>query len=167
MQTVVKTDRIPGKSIIISNFEKIDYQDTYRINKKTDATIDRITAELFKGPKWADNLMKLRDSVDRIFGLKTGKKNDTSGQEYFPVGSKIDFFTVFDRNENEIVMAENDKHLNFRTSVMIDKSESDTTIYLSTIVKFNNIFGRLYFIPVKPFHRLIIKSLLRKFANKN
>lgn len=166
MQTVLKAKHIPEKSIISKNFGKIDYQDTYQISKKTDATIDRITAELFKGPKWVDNLMKLRDSIVRIFGLKTGKKKDTSTEEYFSIGSKLEYFTVADRNANEIVMAENDKHLNFKTSVMIDRNEADTTIYLSTIVTFNNIFGRLYFIPVKPFHRLIIKSILRQFANK-
>ena len=59
-------------------------------------------------------------------------------------------------------MAENDKHLNFRTSVLIDRKEPLSHIYLTTIVKFNNIWGRLYFIPVKPFHRIIIKTLLKK-----
>lgn len=166
MQTVQKAKQIPENSIITKNFTEIDYQDTYLISKKTDSTIDRITVGLFKGPKWADNLMKLRDSIVRLFGLKTGKKKETSTEEHISVGSKVEFFTVVDRNENEIVMAENDKHLNFKTSVMIDRNEVDTIIYLSTIVKFNNIFGRLYFIPVKPFHRLIIKSILRKFAKE-
>jgi len=38
-------------------------------------------------------------------------------------------------------------------------------VYLTTIVKFHNIWGKLYFAPVKPFHKLIIKTLLENFSN--
>ena len=61
-------------------------------------------------------------------------------------------------------MGEDDKHLNFRTSIMIDKSKS--TISLITLVHFNNVWGKLYFLPVKPFHRLIIRSLLKKYNKR-
>jgi hypothetical protein len=109
--------------------------------------------------------MKLRDIIVKGFGLKTGDKNDIIIEPHYSIGSKAVYFTVLDRNENEIVMAENDKHLNFSTSVMVEKDPASSTINLSTIVQFNNFFGSLYFLPVKPFHRIIIKSLLKKYAH--
>ena len=110
--------------------------------------------------------MKIRDQFVGIFGLATGSKENTNIDSFYPIGSKAVYFTVLDRNENEIVMAENDKHLNFRTSVFIDRHDITSTIYFSTVVSFNNIWGKLYFVPVKPFHRLIIRSLLKGYQNK-
>lgn len=59
---------------------------------------------------------------------------------------------VIARNENEIVMAEDDEHLSFRTSVLTQHYGNKTTIYQSTIVRFKNFWGRLYFLPVKLFY---------------
>jgi hypothetical protein len=57
-------------------------------------------------------------------------------------------------------MEEDDKHLKFRTSVLIDREKSE--VYLTTVVKYNNWGGRLYFIPVKPVHRILVKSQFKK-----
>ena len=77
---------------------------------------------------------------------------------------KIGLFTVFHKDENEVVLGEDDKHLNFRISLY--KAESlrgkDTkSLTISTTVKFHNWLGRLYFMPVKPFHRLIVPRMLK------
>lgn len=166
MKKVVKIEHIPVKSIILTDFGKIDYSDTYSVRiAPNDYSIDKITTDIFQSPKWVDGLMKLRDSLVKAFGLKTGKKDYPNAHNYYPVGNKLGYFTVSDRNDNEIVMAENDKHLNFRTSVMVERNSADASVYLSTIVQFNNMFGRLYFLPVQPFHRIIIKSILKKYAN--
>jgi hypothetical protein len=168
MKKVVKLNHIPEKSLILNDFEKIDYYDTYKIQiTSNDYTIDKITTEIFKTPEWVNKLLKLRNFIVKGFGLKTGDTKEMIIEPYYSIGSKAVYFTVLDRNENEIVMAENDKHLNFRTSVMVEKDTASSIIYLSTIVQFNNFFGRLYFLPVKPFHRIIIKSLLKKYAHEN
>ena len=168
MKKVYRLDKIPEKSVILSDFGKVDYADSYQIRISANGnSVDKVTTDIFKTPHWADNLMKLRDFIVKPFGLKTGDKTDIVIEPYYPIGSKAVYFTVLERNENEIVMAENDKHLNFRTSVMVDTDTSGSTIYLSTIVQFNNFYGKLYFLPVKPFHQLMIRSLLKEYANEN
>lgn len=94
-------------------------------------------------------------------GLKTDTKAEAS-LPYYPIGSKAVLFRVTDRNESEIVMDEDDKHLNFKTSVMVERINGFTQVWLTTIVHFNNTLGRLYFWPVKPFHKALIKSRLKK-----
>jgi hypothetical protein len=84
----------------------------------------------------------------------------------YSTGSKIGVFTVETRNEHEIVMAENDKHLNFKTSVLTNANGTGIDLYFTTVVHFNNIGGRLYFIPVKPFHRIILKSSIKRIIKK-
>ncbi len=162
MNTVVSLTKVPSKSIILDGFGKPDYLDSYKMVKPTQATVDKIATEIFRMSKSVEFLMKARDSVVRVFGLKTsGKPNEA---DYYPVGSRLMDFTVSARNENEIVMEENDKHLRFRTSVLVDRGKSE--IYLTTIVKFNNMGGRIYFIPVKPFHKIIVKSQFKDKVSK-
>jgi len=153
---------IPENSMILKNFGKTDYLDVYQIRKQTNESVDSITTQIFSLPRWVNGLLKIRNSIVGKLGLKTGNKKDTIVEVYYPTGSKAVFFTVIDRNDQEIVMGENDKHLNFRTSVYIDKNGLNSDIYLSTLVHYNNFWGKLYFLPVKPFHKLIIKSLMRK-----
>jgi len=146
-------------SIISKNFGLADYSDTYRVVYDGVSNVDVLLSKIFSVPRWILSLLKFRDKVVGVFGLKT--RTDNFYKDYYPVGSKAVFFDVIARNENEIVMAEDDKHLNFRTSVLTECDGNKTTIYQSTIVHYNNIWGRLYFLPVKPFHKMIMKSMLR------
>jgi len=58
-------------------------------------------------------------------------------------------------------MGEEDRHLVFRTSVLVTGIFDASFVHVTTIVRFNNIWGRFYFLPVKPFHRLIVESSVR------
>lgn len=165
---VIELDQIPDTSLILKDFGDVDYHDTYKIQlSTTDYSVDEITTALFKTPQWVMCLLRIRDFIVKPFGLKTSAEIGISIEPYYSIGSKAVFFTVIDRNENEIVMAEDDKHLNFRTSVLVEKNGTLSHVYLSTIVRFNNVFGRLYFLPVKPFHRWMIKSDLKKYTREN
>ena len=155
MKTVTKQTAIPENSIIANGFDRIDYFDTYRIVRSTGDSAEEIAAQIFElnlpnRVKW---LMYIRDSIVWIFGLKTGREMMREEQKAN--------FPVIEQNENEIVSGENDKHLDFRVSVLIDRENS--FIYLTTIVRFNNFWGKMYFLPVRPFHKMIIKSILRKY----
>jgi len=163
VKCIEKSNVVPADSIILNGFGKIDYCDSYRIEKQTDDNVDAIVTQLFKPRKWVDCLMKIRNSIVKLFGLKTGDKNQQNESLYYPAGSKAIYFTVIDRNDKEIVVAEDDKHLNFRTSVLIDRKKQSSEIFLTTVVQYNNMWGRIYFLPVKPFHKLIIKSFLKRY----
>jgi hypothetical protein len=63
MKSVIKSNNIPDKSIITNGFGNIDYCDSYRISKRTDETVDHITTQIFKIPKWVTWLMKMRNSI--------------------------------------------------------------------------------------------------------
>ncbi|MBN2041808.1 MAG: DUF2867 domain-containing protein [Spirochaetes bacterium] len=168
MKKVKRTKTIPDNSIISKNFNGISYCDSYSIKVQTKESIDKITTDIFQTPSWADALMAIRNKAVKLFGLQGGgRKKNTGISDYYPVGSKAVYFTVIDRNENEIVTAENDKHLNFRVSVMTVREANNVIIHLTTLVKFNNIIGRIYFLPVKPFHRLIVASLLQRILKKD
>lgn len=162
MDKIVSLKKIPSKSIILEEFGRVDYFDSYMVEKSTKLSVDEIATEIFRMSKVDAILMKIRDSIVRLFGLAVIKEA-ANEQDYYPVGSKLINFTVSARNESEIVMGENDKHLIFKTSVFVDREESK--IYLTTIVKYNNLGGKLYFIPVKPIHKILVKSQFKKKMN--
>lgn len=154
MKKVTKHKNIPLKSTITNGFRSIDYQDVYTVKQKTDKTAEEISKELMVMPGWVDVLMKLRNRIVGVFGLKTNR--------YTPKSET--FFTIIENREDEIVMGEDDKHLNFRASIFKDSSEE--TISLITLVHYNNVWGKVYFFPVKPFHKIIMRVLLKRYLKR-
>ncbi|MEW7291490.1 DUF2867 domain-containing protein [Aquimarina sp. 2304DJ70-9] len=149
---------------------KYDYADSYfgQIQKENNnISIEEISkAFLTSSPRWIDLLMVFRNKIVSIFGLKTGntlhKKDILSNHFTIEKGKRIGIFKVYEQNEGELILGEDDHHLNFRVSLLLEPADRDQKeLIISTIVKFNNTLGRLYFLPVKPFHKLIVKNMLR------
>ena len=63
---------------------------------------------------------------------------------HYKVGDRAVVFKVIDRSESEIVMAEDDKHLYFRASLLIERTDEEKmdNVYLTTLVQFHNIWGK-------------------------
>ncbi|MCC8154608.1 MAG: DUF2867 domain-containing protein, partial [Tannerellaceae bacterium] len=118
---------LPIGSTVANGFPSIHYQDTYMIKKTTEKSTEEVSKELMKLPGWVVGLLKLRNALVGVFGLKTDKQP--------PVQET--FFTLIENREDEIVMGEEDKHLNFRASIL--KNTSEGTISLTTLVHFNNV----------------------------
>ena len=74
-----------------------------------------------------------------------------------------------DRSAREILLGEDDRHLDFRVSVLCSPAPSGVSpggrqLVLSTVIRYHNVCGRLYFLVVGPFHRALVKSALRRAA---
>lgn len=150
MEKVSRSKVIPKESNILNGFSRVDYSDVYEIRKATNKTTKEVSLEILKLPNWANLLLKLRNALVKVFGLKVGKQND----------KQETFFELVKETDNEVIMGEVDKHLDFRASVMVDKSKK--SISFITIVHFNNLWGKIYFLLIKPFHKIILRSLLKR-----
>lgn len=148
-----------------------DYVDSYQgCYPDPEHIIDTKTigkAFFSSAPKWTASLFELRNRIVSVFGLKTPAKT-TNRQKLLDQfncepNERLGLFKVYSRTENEIILGEDDKHLNFRISLLrcASNDKKKKTLIISTTVKFNNWFGKLYFLPVKPFHRLIVPQMLK------
>ncbi len=167
MKKVTKTHAIPKNSIISKGFNDYHYCDSFSVVTQTNDSLDTITTTIFQTPKWADLLMGVRNRIFSLFGLnKGGYKDRRNIADHYPIGSRAVYFTVIDRNDNEIITAENDKHLDFRISVFENGEEHHKTIHLTTLVKYHNALGRFYFFVIKAFHKRIVIGLLKRLIKK-
>jgi hypothetical protein len=121
-------------------------------------------------PRWVSMLMKLRNLIAAMLGLKTGSIPDEKPcSPPYRSGDKLGFFRLYERTANEIILGENDKHLDFRVSVFMGTNENNPamkTVVVSTAVTYNNWMGPVYFFFVKPLHRLIVPASLRRSLGK-
>ncbi|MDO8065265.1 MULTISPECIES: DUF2867 domain-containing protein [unclassified Janthinobacterium] len=68
--------------------------------------------------------------------------------------------------KTELVVGGDDKHLDFRIWISIQPSLKGSEVTVSTLVKINNLFGRVYLFIIMPFHKLLTRSLLERAVNR-
>ena len=111
----------------------------------------------------------MKNLIASISGLKTGKiKNVYEKPEKlnFKQGHSIGDLFIILKGKNHLIAELKDKHLDFRFSILIRQEDGITKVSLSTIVKINNIFGKVYFFLITPFHRLIIPNILKRLSGE-
>ena len=158
MNKVFKLKTYPENTQVYADMDRVDYFDSYMIVKNTLDSVSEITRRALKSPGWVVALAKLRDLLVKPFGLKTGEeiRAERDGDYEF------DFAPVLYRSEEEIVMGMNDKHLYFRMSVLKVARNENSQLFLTTVVRFNNVGGRIYFGLIRLFHGLIVRTMLKR-----
>ena len=159
----VRACPVPEGSLVARAFDRVDYGDAFEVDLPEGAPADAaaFTRKMFGGrPAWVDQLMGARDFTVGLFGLKTWPAGGSMPEDLV-VGARLGPFEVFERKENELLMGADDRHLDFRISTLYRQTPRGKVAVFSTVVRFRNWAGRLYFAPVKPFHRVIVRALLR------
>ncbi len=126
-----------------------------------DAALDaRHAAEkmLGRSSRWIRALMALRDLFVAPFGLKTAETARRAS------ASRIGIFPVLNETPQRIVAGLNDSHLDFRVVVDVAGEGVGRRVTATTLVLTHNLLGRVYLAIILPFHRLIVRSMLRQVA---
>ncbi len=164
----VEKAHIPKKSLLLKH--TYNYSDSFRgvfMDPEDDADILIVSKAFFTAPpRWIDKLLILRNKIVSVFGLKTGgginERNQLIQSFRGEIGDQVGVFKVFERSDDEIILGEDDAHLNFRVSILLQPKSCDKKdLIISTVVSFNNWYGKLYFLVVKPFHKLIVPAMLK------
>jgi hypothetical protein len=113
---------------------------------------------LGRSPRWILTLMALRDLFVAPFGLKTAQTARRSST------NRIGMFPVLSETPRRIVAGLNDRHLDFRVVVDVADSGGGRHVTATTLVLTHNLLGRVYLAIILPFHRQIVRSMLRQIA---
>ena len=166
MATVRKTE-LAKDSQLHDYFGDGDFLDCYSVDiGRADIPLTEVTQRIFIGlPCWINSLLAARDVGVSVFGLKTTAglpRNDTM-RDSVEVGDQINFFPVRSVEEDEIILGEDDRHLDFKIAVRRD-GENAGRISLATWVHTHNPLGAIYLRTITAFHILIVNSRLAALA---
>jgi hypothetical protein len=157
---------VPKNSIANESLSYIHYSDAYKVLLPDELAYDvnYISKKfLTTVPSWISRLMKVRDRIVSFIGLKISSRSKVIKLEE---GSRIGIFRVFICNSHEILLGEDDRHLNFRVSILVEEVNGLNYLIVSTVVYFHNWMGKLYFFIVRKIHKVIVTAMLKHFLRK-
>ncbi|AMM27932.1 DUF2867 domain-containing protein [Acinetobacter pittii] len=156
---------LPTDSQISSQLKNAYFHDSWSIVLgQPDLNVFQQLIKLFQHtPQWVEWSMNMRNKITSKIGLKdlgSFQQIDTHKKESeYVAGDRIGIFTFLQRTENELVIGDDDKHLNVTLSIY--KNEKTQVLTVTTIVHIKNWLGRLYMLPVIPAHRKIVPATLQ------
>jgi len=158
------TVALPPQSAVRQLYDRVHLADAFAIALPAEAASDPEVMARFlfaQQPAWVGALMHVRDAIVACFGLKTGSQLAKLGAQ--AKAERVGIFRIYGRSGDEIVLGEDDRHLDFRVSVLYAKAPAPRLI-VSTVVHCHNLPGRVYILAIAPFHRAVVKASLRRAA---
>src|ERR1700704_6388103 len=135
------------------------FVDAYRIEIDGGLDAREAATRMFApSPRWVRTLVNLRNLIVAPFGLKT------SGAGERATGGMIGIFPVVSETPDRLVAGFNDSHLDFRVLVDVAAFRNRQEVTATTLVLTHNWLGRTYLALILPFHRLIVRAMLRRVA---
>jgi hypothetical protein len=98
-------------------------------------------------PLWVKAAMGVRQLVVPFLGVRPAPH---------------DVFTIREQRDDEVLIAYDDTHLDFRCGIAVD--EGARLLRVTTTVRFHGMRGRLYFLPVRLAHPVVVRSMIRAAA---
>jgi uncharacterized protein DUF2867 len=162
---VIECDLPPGSALDRGTIGNAYFHDSYRVplTREGLGIVDVFFALFGHTPIWMKLLLIVRNAVARFFGLEAptvGEIMKPTARSAYRVGDKIGPWPIFFIADNEIVAGRNNKHLDFRVSVLKATDGDAASVVLSTICSVHNVFGKIYLFFVVPFHRAGVRTLM-------
>ncbi len=144
-----------------------DFRDSYRVPLTHP---ERGMAEIFfavfgHSPLWMKAMLILRNALVRLAGLEVPAVAEIMTPEVrntYRVGDKIGPWPVFFVGDDEIIAGRDNKHMDFRLSVLKVNDGQAAHVVVSTVCSVHNLFGRIYLFFIVPFHRAGVQGLLAR-----
>lgn len=160
---------LPSESSLGGLFAGADLADAFAIALPATATRDVLVLSrfIFGDPApWISFLLALRDTGVSLVGLKTSRQLRARARAHDE--SRIDFFRLYSVSDHEVILGEDDKHLDFRVSIQLRPASRGAPgeLVATTVVHCHNRLGRAYIALIRPFHRVVVRSLLGRAARR-
>jgi hypothetical protein len=158
---------LPADSHLTLSLRRTDFADAYEVQlSQPELSVEQAYWAVFGSePIWVTWLMNLRGRIAVQLGLTHPFDAPVMSQGEVPkfqVGTRVGPFTVQSVFEHELIVGDDDKHLNFRISCLMTERDGRAFVTISTAVEIHNALGQIYMFVVKPFHRFIAPYMLKR-----
>lgn len=137
----------------------------WRLNRSDCSVVDLFFAVLGHHPAPLKALLVIRHRVGAWFGLAAATSaavlQPRRAARYQP-GDTIGPWPLFFLNDRELVAGRDNRHLDFRLSVLKHRTGTAEQVIFSTVCTAHNAFGRWYLRIIGPFHTRGMLWLLRR-----
>ena len=162
---VIECDVPSGSMLSLEVIEHAYFRDSYRapLSRMELGIVDIFFAIFAHHPLWMKLLLIVRNKVAALAGLEAPTTSEIlhiETKDRYVVGEKIGVWPIFSISENEVVAGRNNKHMDFRLSVLKVRNDHGTSVVVSTICTVHNLSGKIYLFFVVPFHRYGVQRLM-------
>lgn len=173
MTSPVHARPIPARTRIADHVAGAHFHDCYEVEVDAEpprTALGHFLATVARTPAWVESMMRLRNRAVRLVGLKDlgtlARIGPAKPESAYLPGDRVGIFTLRSNSPDEVVVADDDKHLEVFLSVVMLPVEAGCRprIALSTVVHVHNLLGHLYMLPVTPMHKLITRAVLARAA---
>jgi hypothetical protein len=165
--TVVECEIPLGTVLDRRVIEAAYFQDSYRVPlRHPQASMIDIFFGIFgHHPLWMKVILVIRNRIAAFCGLEaptTAEILHVETRNSYSVGDKIGVWPILSLTETELVAGRNNKHLDFRLSVLKETDGGMASVVVSTICNVHNRFGKVYLFFIVPFHKWGVQRLLAR-----
>lgn len=163
--TILASD-VPLHSVLDREWVTSAYfRDAYRapLSRPQAGIVELFLALFAHHPLWLKIVLLLRNCMARACGLAVptvAEVFDRTLQPHYRVGDKIGVWPLLSLTENELVVGRDNKHLDFRLSVLKQGPLHRASVTVSTVCRVHHFGGKLYLFFVVPFHRWGVQRLI-------
>lgn len=157
---------VPSTSILDHRVvEGAYFRDAYSATvTKTDVDVVEIFFSIFgHTPWWMKLALVTRNRIASLCGLDAPTSAEIMNPDVkssYRVGEKIGPWPIFSITKTELIAGRDNKHLDFRLSVMKVTNDQVTSTVISTVCTVHNRFGKVYLFFIVPFHKWGLKQLI-------
>jgi hypothetical protein len=156
---------MPSNSVLAPLYAGADLLDAFAIRLPADASDDLevlARAAFERQAWWIRALTRVRDVVMVTVGVKSSRAVGLAAAARGPV---IGYFPVLSKSETELVVGEDDRHLDFRVTIQLRADAANgRELVVGTVVHCHSRLGRIYLTAIAPFHRAIARANLEQAA---
>jgi hypothetical protein len=152
---------VPSDSALAPLYVGADLLDAFAIHLPAGASDDLevLARALFERQAgWIRALTWVRDAVMATVGVKSSR---AIGAAAAARGAVIGYFPLLSKSAGELVVGEDDRHLDFRVAILL-RAAGGRELVVVTVVHCHNRLGRTYLAVIAPFHRTILRANLER-----
>ena len=154
---------VPSDSVLAPLYVGADLVDAFAIRLPAGASDDLevLARALFERQAWwIRALTWVRDAVMATVGVKSSR---AIGAAAATRGSVIGYFPLLSKSAGELVVGEDDRHLDFQVANLLRTGAAGgRELVVVTVVHCHNRLGRTYLAVIAPFHRTILRANLER-----
>ena len=150
-----------GKDLI----ERADFRHAYcaPLSRSEIGVVEIFFGIFGQRPGWMNLMLIARNKAAALAGLEVPTASEITNMErrdrYF-IGEKIGPWPIFFLSSDELIAGRDNKHMDFRLSIMKVPDGARASVIVSTLCFVHNKFGQYYLSSTIPIHKFGLRRLM-------